>query len=110
MQPTSGSSKARLILLFPLISALRKRSTRPGAGWFAAVLLGCLVIAGCATPVGIERVGPEIAYQKQRPNVLTTGDRGEWSRIVLTQWSLAERFATDPEAAIATLQAKIADG
>ena len=110
MQPTSGSSKARLILLFPLISAFRKRSIRPGSGWFAAVLLGCLVIAGCATPVGIERVGPEIAYQKQMRNVLSSGDLSESSRIVLTQWSLAERFATDPEAAIATLQAKIADG
>ncbi len=80
------------------------------SGWFAAVLLGCLAIAGCATPVGVERVGPEIAYQKQMRNVLSSGDLSESSRIVLTRWNLAERFATDPEAAIATLQAKIANG
>src|ERR1700691_4789216 len=101
MRPTFGSSKARLILFFPLISAFRKRSIQLRSGWFAAVLLGCLAIAGCATPVGVERVSPEIAYQKQMRNVLSSGDLSESSRIVLTQWNLTELFATDPEAAIA---------
>jgi pimeloyl-ACP methyl ester carboxylesterase len=86
------------------------RSIPQGAGWLAAVLLCCLAIAGCTTPVGVERVDPQVVYQQQTRNVLSGGDLSQSSRIVLTRWDLNERFATDPEAALAALQAKIADG
>ena len=73
-------------------------------------MLGCLAIAGCTTPIGVERVDSRTAYQQQTRNVLSSGELSESSRIVLTRWDMNERFATDPEAAVAALQAKIADG
>lgn len=78
--------------------------------WLIAVLLGCLAIAGCTTPVGVERVDPQVVYQSMTRNVLSSGDLSEASRIVLTRWGLNEQFAADPEAAVAMLQAKVADG
>jgi pimeloyl-ACP methyl ester carboxylesterase len=81
-----------------------------GSGWLAAVLLCCLAIAGCTTPVSVERVDPQVAYQEQTRNVLSGGDLSESSRIVLTRWGLNQQFATDPEATLAVLQAKVADG
>jgi pimeloyl-ACP methyl ester carboxylesterase len=107
-RPDSGCLKPRRFLLFPLaptFSALPR-----GPRWLAAVLLGCLTIAGCTTPVGVERVDPQVAYQERTRNVLSGGELSEATRIVLTRWDLAGRFATDPEAALAALQAKLADG
>lgn len=86
------------------------QSIRRLSGWLAAVLLGCLVVTGCTNPVRVERVNSETLYQNLTRNVLSSGDLSESSRIVLTRWGLTERYATDPEAALAVLQAKLADG
>jgi pimeloyl-ACP methyl ester carboxylesterase len=72
--------------------------------------LGCLAIAGCTTPVSVAQVDPQAAYQEQTRNVLSDGELSEASRIVLTRWGLNRRYAADPDAALAALQAKIADG
>jgi pimeloyl-ACP methyl ester carboxylesterase len=106
----SGSSKPRFILLFPSGYGFCTRSTWRGAGWLAAVLLSCLVIAGCTTPIGVERVDPQALYRVMTRNVLSSGDLSESSRIVLTRWDLTGKFKTDPEAALAELQSKVADG
>ncbi len=74
------------------------------------LLLGCVAIAGCTTPIGVQRVDPQVAYQERTRDVLSSGDLSESSRIVLTRWDLNKQFATDPEAALAALQAKVADG
>ena len=110
LQPKSDSSKPRIILPFPLIWARCTQLIPRGSGWLAAALLCGLAIAGCTTPVSVERVDPRVAYQEQTRNVLSGGDLSESSRIVLTRWGLNRRFATDPEASLAVLQAKIADG
>src|SRR5580698_4452558 len=88
----SGSLKPRFILLLPFGRTFCTRSIRLGSGWLIAVLLGCLVIAGCTTPVGVERADPQAVYR------------------VLTRWDLTGRFAADPEAALAALHSKVADG
>ncbi len=97
-------------MLIPRRRALHVRSLRRGSSWLAAILFGCLAIAGCTTPVGVERVDPQVIYQLTTRNVLSSGELSESSRIVLSRWDLTARFATDPEAALATLQAKIANG
>jgi triacylglycerol esterase/lipase EstA (alpha/beta hydrolase family) len=73
-------------------------------------LLCCLAIAGCTTPVSVERVDSQVAYQKQTRNILSGAYLSQSTRIVLTRWGLNQRFATDPAAALAALQAKVADG
>ncbi|HET6237259.1 MAG TPA: alpha/beta fold hydrolase [Acetobacteraceae bacterium] len=98
------------MLLFPLNKTFRARLIRQSSGWLIAVLLSCLAIAGCTTPIGVERVDPQIVYREQTRNVLAGGDLSESTRIVLTRWDLNDRFATDPQAALAALQAKVADG
>ena len=95
---------------FPLIWTLSPQMIRRGSGWLAAVLLCGLAIAGCTTPVSVERVDPRVAYQEQTRNVLSDGDLSESSRIVLTRWGLNRLFATDPEATLAVLHAKVVDG
>ena len=88
----------------------RIRLLRPGVGRLAAVLLCCLAITGCATPISVERVDPQAFYRKLNRNVLSSGDLSGSTRIVLTRWALSKRYATNPEAALAALQAKVADG
>ena len=79
-------------------------------GWLTAVLLCCLAIAGCATPIGVTRVDPQDVYRQQARNILAGDELSQATRIVLTRWSLTQQFATDPEAALAVLQRKVADG
>jgi pimeloyl-ACP methyl ester carboxylesterase len=98
------------MLLSPSERTRRVRLIPQGPAWLTVVLLCCLAIAGCTTPISVERVDPQVVYQQQTSNVLAGGDLSQSSRIVLTRWDLNERFATDPEAAIAVLHAKLADG
>jgi pimeloyl-ACP methyl ester carboxylesterase len=97
--------------LFGLLrEAFHTRTMQQRPSWFVAVLLGCLAIADCSTPVGVERVDPQVVYQQRTRNVLFDGKLSESSRIVLSRWDLTKRFATDPERTLAVLQAKVADG
>ena len=61
MQPTSGSSKPRHILLFALRAHARGvRLILRGRTWLVSVVLCCLAVAGCTTPVSVERVAPQV--------------------------------------------------
>ncbi len=105
-----AAGKPRRRWLVALGWPFRPRSGHRAAGRLAIVALCCLAIAGCTTPVSVTRVDPQTAYQKLTDNVLASGELSEASRIVLTRWGLNEQFATDPEATLAALQAKLADG
>ena len=85
------------MVLFPSSKTFRSRSIRQSSGWLIAVLLSCLAIAGCTTPIGVERVDPQVVYREQTRNVLAGGDLSQSTRIVLTRWDLNDRFATDPQ-------------
>jgi hypothetical protein len=76
----------------------------------AAVVFCCVAIAGCTTPVGVERVDPQAAYQERARSVLLSGALSEPTRVVLTRWDLNNRFETDPESVLATLQGRIVNG
>ena len=76
----------------------------------AVVLSWCVAISGCTTPVGVEQINSQTAYRVFARNVLSSGKFSEPTRIVLTRWDLSQRFATAPEAAIAALRARVADG
>ena len=62
-------------MLFPLSKTFRSRSIRQRSGWLIAVLLSCLAIAGCTTPIGVERdhPDPQVVYREQTRNVLANG-------------------------------------
>jgi hypothetical protein len=96
-----------------LLRSRRRSGAGPkwrGTSLFAAVGLCCVALAGCATPLGVERVDPQAAYQERARNVLSGGTLSEPTRIVLTRWSLNEQFAADPEGALAALQRRVTAG
>jgi pimeloyl-ACP methyl ester carboxylesterase len=75
------------------------------------VVVTCAVaIAGCSTPIGVERINPQTAYQERARNILSSGTLSEPTRIVLTLWDLNKQFEDDPKSVIASLQDRIVDG
>ena len=97
-------------MFLSLGQTFRMRSIGCGSVWLIVALLGSLAIAGCTTPVGVERGDPQTLYQQQTHNVLDSGDPSEASRIVLTRWNLNQQFAENPAAALAALRATLANG
>lgn len=72
--------------------------------------LWLLVAAGCATPVGVERVGAETVHRELSANVLTADELSPSARNVLSRWALSERYDSDPVGAIAALHSIAVDG
>jgi pimeloyl-ACP methyl ester carboxylesterase len=71
------------------------------------VLLVYLVfLAGCATPVGVNKVSPLESYQDANANPLNAGVLSNQSKFVLNRYALLEKFDKEPAAAIAVLHEK----
>jgi pimeloyl-ACP methyl ester carboxylesterase len=74
-------------------------------------LIGLLVLlAGCATPIQVERVNPRNVQRELTSNVISTGQISPQTRIVLEQWDLWETYKQDPETAIAILHRAVVAG
>jgi pimeloyl-ACP methyl ester carboxylesterase len=71
----------------------------------------CLAVslAGCATPIQVERADSE-AERRVDANVISTGELSGPTRIVLRQQNLSERVQVDPDGAIAQLHRTVATG
>jgi len=68
------------------------------------------LLIACGAPVGVKREDPRTVHRQLTANVLTTGKPSSWTRNVLRQWNLEERFHDDPAGALATLHAAVAEG
>jgi len=64
-----------------------------------------IVLCGCATPVGVSRISTRDADRVLTQNILSTGRHSVFSQQVLARLSLANRYRTDPEKALAELHA-----
>jgi pimeloyl-ACP methyl ester carboxylesterase len=62
-----------------------------------------LLLAGCATPIEVTRSDPRDVQRELTSNVISTGELSNRSEIVLHRRNLKELFASDPEAALASL-------
>ena len=83
---------------------MMSRMTRFSAG---VVLLVCLVfLAGCATPVGVNKVSPRESYQDAYANPLNAGVLSDQSKYVLNRYDLLKKFDKEPAAVIAVLHEK----
>jgi len=72
-----------------------------------AVLLICLAfLSGCATPVGVNRVSPQEAYQDAYANPLSAGRLSDQARYVLNRYGLLQGFDSEPAKTIALLHEK----
>jgi hypothetical protein len=75
--------------------------------------LGCWVLAlvlaaGCATPIGVNYADRRIAYQSLTANILSAERPSAFSARELMNFNLYQRFADEPEKALAELHAGLA--
>jgi hypothetical protein len=76
----------------------------------AACLLPVLVFAvACATPIGVDHKDPREVRREITASVLTTGDLGHATKLVLQRQGLAAAYRVDPEAVITAMAAGLAD-
>jgi pimeloyl-ACP methyl ester carboxylesterase len=69
-----------------------------------------LPLAACTPPIQVERADPNAVRRELEANVISTGDLSETTRIVLRFANLSDRFAIDPEGAIAALHQTLGSG
>ncbi len=69
-----------------------------------------LLLAGCATPIQVDRVGAREVQRELSSNVISTGEISPDSQIVLQQRGLWQFYQSNPEAAIALLHRSITTG
>jgi pimeloyl-ACP methyl ester carboxylesterase len=74
------------------------------------LLIGALFASGCAAPFGVRRVSPEEVHRTLTGTVLSTGKLSNFTRIQLRRQNLEHTQADHPEAAIATLHARLSAG
>ena len=74
-------------------------STRslPHFGW---LLMAVILLAGCATPIGVRQVSPRDSYRASMTNPLTEELASSATTIVLHRYNLIEEFERDPSGVI----------
>ena len=71
------------------------------------VLMVCLVLLfGCATPIGVNKVSPRESYQGVYANPLNSGALSDSARYVLNRYDLLKNFEKEPAATLAALHEK----
>lgn len=81
-----------------------RRMTGAPLAWL--ILLPALFLAGCATPVGVEKVGIEPAYLSINATALTGTTLSPQTKTVLHRFNLLDRFNQDPATVITLLHDK----
>jgi len=71
--------------------------TLPRFGW---LLLAIVLLAGCATPIGIREVAPHDSYRESMANPLTEGVTSNATNIVLRRFDLAKEYERSPAGVI----------
>lgn len=66
-------------------------------GW---LLLAVILLAGCATPIGVRQVSPRDSYRASMTNPLTEGLASNATTIVLHRYNLIEEYQHDPAGVI----------
>jgi len=72
-------------------------------GFFAALMAALLLLAGCATPVGVSHMKPEKAYRILTTNVLSGDSLSGPTRQILNRTGLATKFKSEPGRVIAAI-------
>ena len=70
---------------------------------FRFLLLGLLVLGGCAAPIGADKVTTRQTYRQLNQSALTGGTVSSYTELVVHRYDLARSFAKDPDAALRTL-------
>src|SRR6478735_2865668 len=77
--------------------------------WFPAramCLAAALLLAACSTPIGIDEVPTQKAYEQVEGNALSTGKPSGETRAILDRYQLVKLADKSPEEAVRQLHAK----
>ncbi|MBC2734344.1 MAG: hypothetical protein HF981_08305 [Desulfobacteraceae bacterium] len=83
---------------------MMSRVTHFSAG--VVLLVWLVILSGCATPVGVNKVSPRESYQDTYANPLNAGVLSDPSKYVLDRYDLLEKFDKEPASVIAVLHEK----
>lgn len=89
-----------------LAQGTRRRLLGGAAVWNLGpcfLALGLVLLAGCSTPIGVERATTRQAYARQDDLALRTGRPGASTVLVLHRYNLQKLAARDPEEAVRRL-------
>ena len=77
-------------------------------GYRSVLFLFALIffLSGCATPIGVRKVGTEKAYQEINASALMGNEISSDTKIVLHRFDLLEQFDDDPAAVISLIHKK----
>jgi hypothetical protein len=92
----------------PAIARARVRSRAPAL--LVCIVLAPGLLAGCATPVGVERVDAQSVHRQLTGNVLSMGELSDFSQNVLRLSGITEVAEDDPEVALATIHDAVVTG
>lgn len=70
------------------------------------LLMSLLLMAGCATPVGVDKVSPRDAHLDAYANPLSAGKLSDQAKYVLNRYDLLNKYDSEPAATIAALHEK----
>lgn len=73
-----------------------------GQAWRVWLVL-CGAVLGCSTPVGVKRADPQWVHRELVRNVISSGELSTLTRNVLYSRDLVDRFADEPDRALAEL-------
>src|SRR5450432_2948109 len=68
-------------------------------------LIALMVLAGCTTPIGADKVSPRAAYQHLNQNALNSSYCSAEAMLVLNRYGLDKVFKINSDATLAKLQA-----
>jgi pimeloyl-ACP methyl ester carboxylesterase len=80
--------------------------TARGAALVFCVSLAALVLAGCTSPIGADRVSTRMAYEQVDANALRTGKPGDDTQFQLHRYDLDRLAARHPDEAVRQLHQK----
>jgi len=73
-----------------------------------ALVLGMLLVAGCATPIGVDRANPRRVQQEISASALTGNQPSAPTLAFLTRMNLRDPFARDPAGTLDVIHAELA--
>src|SRR5215475_12341610 len=73
-------------------------------GWIH-LLVGALLMSGCATPIGVQFVDAGARYQSLTANIVSAGRPSSFSERALMNLNVYQRFEDEPEKAVAEMHA-----
>jgi hypothetical protein len=71
-----------------------------------ALAIIALLATGCASPVGVSRLGEQAAHRKLNANVLSSGKPSAYSTQILERSALSQRYQKEPKAVLAELNSQ----